>query len=184
MSADTWTATSPPPCPVCGAGLIESSSSDDESGWTYRCPDRDCGWEDGGGYDYERLTMATAPWTRALWAEIERLLALRAPAATPPVDLTFARQVAPGLAWQDNGVEVFAELPTGRAIPGDGHVTVGSHWVYVVVGGYKLRRNPARPLTIAEARHVLHDFGQRLARSTLDYRRAAGMAILVGMGER
>lgn len=101
-----------------------------------------------------------------------------------PAALAFAREVAPGLAWQVGEPDAFAELPTGRAIAGDGTASVCQFWVAVVVGGYRLHHDySTRPLTVAEARHVLHDFGQRLARSTLDYRRAAGMAILVGMGK-
>lgn len=115
-----------------------------------------------------------------------RELEARAPPAPPPTltDLAFAQQAAPGLAWQEGTLEAWAEIPTGRAIAGDGHATIGCLWVVVVVGGYNLRGDFTRPLTVAEARHVLHDHAQRLARSKLDYRRAAGLAILTGMEER
>ena len=142
--------------------------------------------QDPGTDGRVQILVGAALAVRALCAEVERLAGLHEPPLPrpPSSDLAFARQVAPGLPWQAGGHDAWAEIPTGRAIAGDGHVTVGSHWVVVVVGGYPLRRDLAHPLTVAEARHVLHDLAQRLARSTLDFRRAAGLAILTAMGER
>ena len=68
----TWTPDSPPPCPLCGTRLAERTEPDggEEGGmlYAYLCPA--CRWEDAGSYDYQRLTVATAPWTRDLWAEL------------------------------------------------------------------------------------------------------------------
>ena len=68
----TWTPDSPPPCPCCGTRLVERTEPDggEEGGmlYAYLCPV--CRWEDAGSYDYQRLTVATAPWTRDLWAEL------------------------------------------------------------------------------------------------------------------
>lgn len=70
----TWTPDSPPPCPCCGTRLVERTEPDggEEGGmlYAYDCPA--CRWEDAGSYDYQRLTVATAPWTRDLWAELVR----------------------------------------------------------------------------------------------------------------
>lgn len=57
-----------PPCPDCGGQLTEHGPDDDSSRNAYDCPS--CGW---GMQDCDDpLTLATAPWTRALWAEVER----------------------------------------------------------------------------------------------------------------
>ena len=66
------TPDTPPPCPWCGTRLAERTEPDggEEGGmlYAYLCPA--CRWEDAGSYDYQRLTVATAPWTRDLWAEL------------------------------------------------------------------------------------------------------------------
>ena len=59
------------PCPHCGDPLIETPPDADFAEWAYDCAD--------GMWHVEhptRLTLATAPWTRVLWPEVERLTLL------------------------------------------------------------------------------------------------------------
>ena len=59
----------PPTCPDCGGQLSEGVEDHEEGrAYTYDCPA--CSWEDDGGYDYGRLTLLTAPWTRRLAEEL------------------------------------------------------------------------------------------------------------------
>jgi hypothetical protein len=139
--------------------------------------------QDPGTDGRVQILVGAALAVRALCSEVERLQAKYGPPPVVPY-LDLARQVAPELEWQDSRHDAWAELPTGRAIASDGYVVVGNRWVHAFVGGYKLRRNITQPLTVAGARHVLHDHAQRLARSTLDFRRTAGLAILTGMEAR
>lgn len=157
MTRPTWLD-----CDHAGIGLPGCPTCDGREDWhAWRC-----------------VASAARDYIRELEARVQ-------PAAPPAFDdLTFARQVAPGLEWQDGVAYAWAELPTGRAVSADGYASISRWSIIVAVGGYKLRRDLARPLTVAEARHVLHGFAQRLARSKLDYRRAAGLAILTGMEER
>ena len=69
-------ATDLPPCPECGADLIEYETDDEDSGdplWWYECSEEErCGWQITNPSE-EPLTIMTAPWTRRLALEIERL---------------------------------------------------------------------------------------------------------------
>ena len=64
------------PCPDCGGELEARVESDaDGQWWDIDCPA--CGW---CAYEVESLepfTLAGSPWTRALWAEIERLRCIK-----------------------------------------------------------------------------------------------------------
>lgn len=67
----TYTADSLPPCPECGGQLSDESGIDDDGPYfAYDCPV--CSWHWGENGETEPLAVATAPWTRDLWAEVER----------------------------------------------------------------------------------------------------------------
>lgn len=90
--------TDPAPCPDCG-GDIDTKASEDSDGqwWDLDCPG--CGW---CAYEVESLapfTLAGAPWTRALWAKVERL---RTEAAELRLDLAAEQGLqegAPSELW-------------------------------------------------------------------------------------
>lgn len=59
-------STDTPPCPDCGDEFTALPPDLSVPVWFYRCPA--CGW----CYETSKpLTLATAPWTRAVWAEVE-----------------------------------------------------------------------------------------------------------------
>jgi hypothetical protein len=61
--------TDPPPCPDCGAQLSDESGTDEDGPFfRYECLVCCWSWRDNG--EDEPLTVATAPWTRALAAEL------------------------------------------------------------------------------------------------------------------
>ena len=68
-----YTAETPARCPKCGGALTERTGrSMGEVVYMYDCDH--CDWDD----EYaraDRLTVATAPWSRDLWAEVERVRA-------------------------------------------------------------------------------------------------------------
>ena len=70
-----YTAETPARCPKCGGALTERTGrSMGEVVYMYDCDH--CDWDD----EYaraDRLTVATAPWSRDLWAEVQRLTAER-----------------------------------------------------------------------------------------------------------
>lgn len=82
-----WTVDSLPPCPNCGSSIRHRAWP--EAGLFVHCSL--CGWEMHVPGRVEPLTVATAPWTRDLWAEVERLRAERS------VELTEVQQLM--LAW-------------------------------------------------------------------------------------
>lgn len=73
----TLTADRTIPCPSCGSWRFAATlqRDGDETWWYHACPD--CGASGPDGDD--RLTLATTPGYRELWAEIERLRAGCAP---------------------------------------------------------------------------------------------------------
>ena len=85
----TYTVETPARCPKCGGALTERiGRSMGEVVYMYDCDH--CDWDD----EYaraDRLTVATAPWSRDLWAEVERLTAER--------DAAAAKERAAIVAW-------------------------------------------------------------------------------------
>lgn len=77
--------TDTPPCPDCGGQLAEHGPDDDSSSANaYDCPL--CGW---GLLDCdEPLTVASAPWTAEVWAEVEIARRLHQHGAPTPAQLT------------------------------------------------------------------------------------------------
>ena len=99
-----YTAETPARCPKCGGALTERTGrSMGEVVYMYDCDH--CDWDD----EYaraDRLTVATAPWSRDLWAEVQRLTAerdaLRAAAADREHPLHFAVRMADAY-YRENG---------------------------------------------------------------------------------
>ena len=84
-----YTAETPARCPKCGGALTERTGrSMGEVVYMYDCDH--CDWDD----EYaraDRLTVSTAPWSRDLWAEVERVRAER--------DAAAAKERAAVVAW-------------------------------------------------------------------------------------
>lgn len=59
--------TDTPPCPDCGGQLTEHGPDNDSNRNAYDCASCGWGWLDRD----EPLTVATAPWTREVWAGVE-----------------------------------------------------------------------------------------------------------------
>lgn len=70
-------ATDPTPCLVCGCALTEFSEIAASGGVRHHYDCASCGWSSYG--HPERITVASAPWTREVWAHaarLERILAV------------------------------------------------------------------------------------------------------------
>lgn len=64
-----------PPCPACGCALTEFSEVAASGGDRHHYDCACCGWSSYG--HVEPLTVATAAWTRTVWAEVEAARAER-----------------------------------------------------------------------------------------------------------
>ena len=102
------------PCPDCG-GDIDTKASEDSDGqwWDLECDG--CGWLAQVVDDLAPFTLAGAPWTRALWAEVERL---RAEAAELRLELAAEQgrqEGAPSAGWEyDPSEHSWRRYTTGR----------------------------------------------------------------------
>lgn len=97
--------TDPAPCPDCGGDLHVTVGEDsDGQWWDLDCAGpldpKGCGWCAYEVEDLALFTLAGAPWTSALWAEVERL---RAEAAELRLDLAAEQgrqEGAPSAGWE------------------------------------------------------------------------------------
>lgn len=170
-----------PPCPICG-GPLNLYAPDDGFPPVHTCK---CGWEHEG----DRLTMLTAPWTRALAEEMKRLLHVvdastslladkieRRNAMVKEEELTTdidARERAAIVAWLRSGqahvvwtIGGSCQAALADAIEHGKHMTMPIHDVHQVDVKNKSSRASERAEIVARLRERAEAHRRHVARYT------------------
>lgn len=157
-----YTADSLPPCPDCGKPLrLRGRTLDSppvEGTWLYECTDQLCPMsspQKGIESPCGPLTVATAPWTRDLWAEVERARAERDAMGAELAGIRAAAQPVeaqkPALVWTGTEANLWALSKPGGSWASGAYIAYRWGTAGAYLGGGALSERSERLPCIQDA---------------------------------